>query len=390
MTTLTASSQLTDGCDVAIANAIDRLIRISTAVAVLAVASVAAYVSYWHAYAVVRTHGESGLAARLEPATIDGLVYASSMVILYAARHGSPVPRLARWLLGLGIAATLTANMAQGWSHGPVGAAVAAWPAVGLVGSYELLVWLIRTSGTLERGPSAEHLCHGAACSAAVRPFPTSAVDGEHPGGAGSAPQARRGAQRVRLPSSRPSPLEGSVTMRCLRPAPSMTRRWPRTGSACRPAIRCRNAGSLRCSDAHPVAGREREWPMHDKRRRSKAFRTPRSRLNRRPWRHPGERIRRHELSTAVMSLDIRVAARSCDPQVAGVRRSWCSMTLCSVPSPRFREESGVRGEGSASGSPAAWRSSPTTEGNESCAAGSHRRVRLSCSPMCSIPRSIR
>ena len=138
MTTLTASSQLTDGCDVAMANAIDRLIRISTAVAVLAVASVAAYVSYWHAYAVVRTHGESGLTARLEPATIDGLVYASSMVILYAARHGSPVPRLARWLLGLGIAATLTANMAQGWSHGPVGAAVAAWPAVSLVGSYEL------------------------------------------------------------------------------------------------------------------------------------------------------------------------------------------------------------------------------------------------------------
>src|SRR5580693_4585943 len=95
MTTLTASSQLTDGCDVAMAHAIDRLIRISTAVAVLAVASVAAYVSYWHAYAVVRTHGESGLTARLEPATIDGLVYASSMVILYAARHGSPVPRLA-------------------------------------------------------------------------------------------------------------------------------------------------------------------------------------------------------------------------------------------------------------------------------------------------------
>ena len=129
MTTLTASSQLTDGCDAAMANAIDRLIRISTAVAVVAVASVAAYVSYWHAYAVVRTHGESGLTARLEPATIDGLVYASSMVVLYAARHRVPIPSLARWLLGLGIAATLTANMAQGWSHGLVGAVVAAWPA---------------------------------------------------------------------------------------------------------------------------------------------------------------------------------------------------------------------------------------------------------------------
>jgi len=50
-------------------------------------------VSYWHAYAVVRAHGESGITARLEPATIDGLVYASSMVVLYAARHRVPVRR---------------------------------------------------------------------------------------------------------------------------------------------------------------------------------------------------------------------------------------------------------------------------------------------------------
>ena len=141
-------------------------------------AGIAAYVSYWHAYAVVRAYGETGITARLEPATIDGLVYASSMVVLYAARHRVPVPSLARWLLGLGIAATLTANMAQGWSHGPVGAVVAAWPAVSLVGSYELLVWLIRTSGAADRGPSAEHLCNGAACRARCvlsRPQPLTA-----------------------------------------------------------------------------------------------------------------------------------------------------------------------------------------------------------------------
>ena len=147
-----------------LASGIDRAIRLSTAAAVLAVAGIAAYVSYWHAYAVVRAHGETGITARLEPATIDGLVYASSMVVLYAARHKVPVPCLARWLLGLGIAATLTANMARGWSHGPVGAVVA-WPAVSLAGSYELLVWIIRTSGAADRGPSAAHLCPGAARS---------------------------------------------------------------------------------------------------------------------------------------------------------------------------------------------------------------------------------
>jgi hypothetical protein len=52
-----------------------------------------------------------------------------------------------------------------------------------LVGSYELLVWLIRTSGAAARGPSAEHLGTGAACRAVTRPPLASAVDGERPGG---------------------------------------------------------------------------------------------------------------------------------------------------------------------------------------------------------------
>jgi hypothetical protein len=89
-------------------------------------------------------------AVQLAPATIDGLVYACSVVMLYAARHPQvTAPPLARWLLALGIAATLAANMAVGWSHGPVGAVVAAWPAASLVGSYELLVWIIRTSAAV-------------------------------------------------------------------------------------------------------------------------------------------------------------------------------------------------------------------------------------------------
>ncbi len=178
---MTVVAAAADGYRANAASSIDRAIRLSTAAAVLAVAGIAAYVSYWHAYAVVRAHGESGITARLEPATIDGLVYASSMVVLYAARHRVPVPSLARWLLGLGIAATLTANMAQGWSHGPVGAVVAAWPAVSLVGSYELLVWLIRTCGTVEHGPPAGHLSEAAACRAPRRSATSAATGAEFP-----------------------------------------------------------------------------------------------------------------------------------------------------------------------------------------------------------------
>ena len=68
------------------------------------------------------------------------------MVMLDSARRKTPVPALARWLLGLGIAATLAANVAHGLGYGLIGAAVAAWPAVALVGSYELLMTVVRSS----------------------------------------------------------------------------------------------------------------------------------------------------------------------------------------------------------------------------------------------------
>ena len=99
----------------------DRIIRWTTAGAVVGVRR-CAVASYEHAYALVRAHGEAGWTARLVPLTVDGLIYASSMVMLDSARRKVPVPALARWLLGLGIAATLAANVAHGLGHGLAGA----------------------------------------------------------------------------------------------------------------------------------------------------------------------------------------------------------------------------------------------------------------------------
>ncbi len=123
---------------------IDRLIRITTAAAVITVAAVAAVISYQHAYELVRSHGEAGLTARLLPFTVDGLIWAASTVVLDASRRGQPVPRLAVWSLGTGIVATVGANLAHGVGQGPIGALVSAWPALALVGSFELLMMLIR------------------------------------------------------------------------------------------------------------------------------------------------------------------------------------------------------------------------------------------------------
>jgi hypothetical protein len=123
----------------------DRLIRITTAASVATVAAVAAVISYRHAYELVRTHGETGVTARLVPFTVDGLILAASMLILDANRRRQPVPPLARWCLGAGILATIGANLAHGLGLGPIGVLVSAWPALALAGSFELLMTLIRT-----------------------------------------------------------------------------------------------------------------------------------------------------------------------------------------------------------------------------------------------------
>jgi hypothetical protein len=80
----------------------EHVIRWSTASAVLGVAAVAAVASYEHAYELIHAHGETGWTARLVPLTVDGLIYASSMVMLDSARRKTPVPALARWLLCFG------------------------------------------------------------------------------------------------------------------------------------------------------------------------------------------------------------------------------------------------------------------------------------------------
>lgn len=131
----------------------DRVIRWTTAGVVVGVAAVA---SYEHAYALVRAYGEAGWTARLVPLTV-GRTCASSMVLLDSARRKVPVPALARWLLGLGIAATLAATVTHGLGHGLICAAVAAWLAVALVGCYELLMMIIR----LAQVPGAGKWCAG-------------------------------------------------------------------------------------------------------------------------------------------------------------------------------------------------------------------------------------
>ncbi len=94
------------------------------------------------------------------------------MVVLDSSRRDQPVPRLAAWSLGTGIVATVGANLAHGVGHGPVGALVSAWPALALVGSFELLMMRIR-AGRGTRPVKAERQPENQAEPPLVRDAPT-------------------------------------------------------------------------------------------------------------------------------------------------------------------------------------------------------------------------
>jgi hypothetical protein len=141
-------------------------VRRITTVAVLAVALVAAGASYEHMRALAAVAGE-GWRSWLLPVAVDGLAVAASMTMLVRRRASQPAGALPWVALLLGLGASLAANIAAA-DPTVVGRLVAAWPPVGLLLSYELL--LQQTNGA-RGGPGVP----------TVRPGAVQPLDGGNP-----------------------------------------------------------------------------------------------------------------------------------------------------------------------------------------------------------------
>jgi hypothetical protein len=76
--------------------------------------------------------------------SVDGLVAASSLVMLRAARIGVSTPWLARTGLVQAVMATLACNVGYGVAHGWPGALLSGWPAVAFVVAAETAIAMTR------------------------------------------------------------------------------------------------------------------------------------------------------------------------------------------------------------------------------------------------------
>src|SRR5258708_3965475 len=132
----------------------DSTIRKLTDATALLVAVIAAVVSFVHIENLAVTHGQTHLAAWLLPVSVDGMVAAASLSMLWAARSGLATPWLARCMLTLGVLATLGANVGYGAPDGLSRELLSGWPAVAFVGSVEMVLAMVRRARTAPELPA--------------------------------------------------------------------------------------------------------------------------------------------------------------------------------------------------------------------------------------------
>jgi hypothetical protein len=122
---------------------------------VVLVAVVAAVISYCHMHELALRNGE-GWRALILPLSVDGMLGATTLAIVDRRRANLPAGWVPWTGLGLGLAASLVANIAAARPE-LVAQLVAAWPPVALAVSIETLVIVLRgarPSRPAQRAPS--------------------------------------------------------------------------------------------------------------------------------------------------------------------------------------------------------------------------------------------
>jgi hypothetical protein len=120
----------------------DKILLVFTALFVGALAIVAGAISFAHMRDLALHHDQPGWKSLAFPISVDGLDIVASLYLVAQRRAGRPTGPIPWIALIVGTAASLAANVAVG-AAGPIGKALAGWPAVSMLVSIKLLFSLI-------------------------------------------------------------------------------------------------------------------------------------------------------------------------------------------------------------------------------------------------------
>lgn len=192
-----------------------RWVEVVTVVAVSVVAVVAAIASYAHVYELAERAGEDWRAV-LTPLSVDGMLVAAGMVMLVRRRSRQPAGWLPWTGLVLGIVASIAANVAgkhPEWDSPFLFAVVAAWPAVALAISFELLILVLRYRPARVKEPVVEQPVAEPAETPEVEPAPRNPNPKPRPGRV-SPPSVPAGPTPVQAVNGKPQPLSAAERQR--------------------------------------------------------------------------------------------------------------------------------------------------------------------------------
>ena len=114
------------------------------------VGAIAAYQSYFHMHELIIASNQDKYGAEwLLPLSVDGMALTATVNIIEAKRKGRK-PTVTTWIsLGVGVVASLAANVMSAWNDGGVARVVAGWPAIGVM----LVIEMLARKGKVADGP---------------------------------------------------------------------------------------------------------------------------------------------------------------------------------------------------------------------------------------------
>jgi hypothetical protein len=119
-------------------------ITVCTMVALVAVITVAAAISYSHMFDWAQLNGEPRWRAHLSPLSVDGALFAASLVMYADARMRNRPDKLAYLTVLVGIGWSVLANMNHDWRDPIAAKVIAAWPPLALAVTIELVLRFVR------------------------------------------------------------------------------------------------------------------------------------------------------------------------------------------------------------------------------------------------------
>jgi len=122
-----------------------------------AVALIAAVASYLHALVVVQAADGRGVVAYFIPFLADLVIASAAANILDAGRTGHPRPRWSMAAVGVGIVATLYANVMFGYPERVPSWLVNGWPPVAFALTLESITGMVRRGREVRDSRLADH-----------------------------------------------------------------------------------------------------------------------------------------------------------------------------------------------------------------------------------------